>query len=176
MLDQGIDEVLILEDDAAVQAAALQLLERVDDLPADREIVLLNHLPEIGGRLSWWHRRRLGALRLGRFYRPAYGTAGYLIRRSAARKILDAAYPVRAPADHWTGGESRLDLRIYGVYPPCIEQLGAHALGGPTIANRQDLRSRWNLPAPPAGIGLILHRTKRRLVDGWLMLDPRRTI
>jgi glycosyl transferase family 25 len=172
MEDEGIDEALILEDDAVIHPDALALLERRGDLPCAWEILLLNHMPDIGGRLNRWHSRRLGSYRIGRFSMPTYGTGGYLIRRSAARALLDRAYPIRAPADYWTGGGIAADIRICGVEPPCIAQLPVLSPAHSTIPDRELYWKKWGMPELPAGPGLYLHRLKVWLVKTYHKYHP----
>ena len=177
MVDEHIEEAFILEDDAVIHPGILELLARRGEWPNDWEILLMHHLPWIGGQLNWWHTRFVGAHRFGRFSRPTYGTAGYLIRQSAAQSLIRQAYPVRIPADHWTGGAVSAGIQIYGVEPPCIEQLPMSSPEDTTIPGREAYRKKWGMREfPTDGFYLYLHRLASWLVNVYCKYHPARVV
>ena len=175
MVRENIDIALILEDDALLHPGLSSVLARREALPADWELLLLFHH---SGQLSWWHRQTLAdGYRIGRFAKAAFGAVGYLIRQSAARKLLAHAYPVRAPSDHWIGGHLPAGLRLYGIDPLCIQQVPRHTLGGSTLAEqRARYWKQWGLPELPTGILLHLHRSKVWLIKTYCKFHPGKII
>lgn len=176
MVDADIDVALIVEDDAVIHPDTLDLLAKQENFPDDWEILLLNHTPTIGGRINRWHRTPVASRQIGRFSRPAYGTGGYLIRQSAARALLKQAYPIHCPADHWTGGSIKTGIRIYGVEPPCIEQLPADVLCDNTISDRELYWKLWGMPELPSGLGLYLYCLKVWLIKTYCQYHPGKII
>jgi glycosyl transferase family 25 len=183
MIDEDIEVALIMEDDAWIRPETLPILQRRDAFPPDWEVVLLQHFHRMGGPVSWWHRHKLlEGYRVGRLVAPTYGTAGYLIKRSAARKLLDASYPLRAPADHWICGHMGLPIRIYGIDPPCIrqcEEIGVGAIAS-TMPDRDELRSRRRAAdevwLPQGRLARRIHNLKVRWRKRLRRYDPRRVL
>jgi len=121
MLDEDVPQVLILEDDVVLEPACVEMLHRLERFPEDWELILLFHN---GGQASRWGRLRLDATHdVVRFASHAWGTGGYLLKQSAARKLLRIGYPVRVPSDSLTGGGIPNGIALYGVSPPVIHSL-----------------------------------------------------
>jgi hypothetical protein len=72
------------------------------------------------------------------------GAYGYLLRRSAAEKILKHGYPVQLAADHYTGGDrrSKLHLSIYGIDPPVVSARNLASTMPEAYALRAELEAR----------------------------------
>jgi len=176
MLDEGIDEALIVEDDAVLDPGVPELLAQRQRWPADWEILMLYHG---SGPVSWWHSQAVSRrFRIGRFALPAYGTVGYLVTQSAARKILALAYPVRVPSDHWTGGHvATAGLRIYGVDPCCVSHRhGQDALMHSTIPDKDLYRQLAGFGHPLTGGRLHLHRLKVWAINVYQKYHPHKII
>lgn len=123
-VDEGHEEVLILEDDIVIEPSTLRILANRDVLPPDWELVLFHRLND--PLVSHWGSRRIGdGFRCVKFASFADGTQGYLLRLSGARKLLAHGYPVRMPADSLTGGWVKTGLRLYGIDPPCIREFSS---------------------------------------------------
>ncbi|MGA2940386.1 MAG: hypothetical protein ABSF52_25305, partial [Syntrophobacteraceae bacterium] len=95
-----------------------------------------------------------------------------LIRQSAARKLLSHAYPICAPMDELTGGGIRTGARLYGINPPCMQQLFANDPHFTTMPDRDLFR-----PKAPSKVEMgkclwFLYNIKRRLVNLYLALNP----
>ena len=136
MVTENIDRAVILEDDAVVGEGVLEVLSRLAHAPADCELLLLYH----DGVISRWHRQALSTrYRIGAFTRPVFGALAYVIRQSAARKILARAYPICVPADHWTGAHEHAGVRVYGLEPVCAQQRhGGDDFATSTIAEERE--------------------------------------
>lgn len=168
MVADDIEIALILEDDAQIQTSLTTLLARLAEFPTDWQIVLLQYY---GGLISWWGRSKIAPKqRLGRFIWPAFGTAGYLIRQETARQILDSAFPVYAPSDHWTGGFV-LDFAVYGTEPLCIRQYRDYDPDYSTIPDRDAYRQKAGFPVLN-GLSLKLYQIKQRLNSTYHRFHP----
>lgn len=118
MVEEQIPCALILEDDVVIQPACIEMLRRRDRFPPDWELILLG---SSSGPASFWGRRSIDAEHhIVRFAAHAWGSYGYLLKQSAARKLLGLGYPVRVPSDSWTGGATPSGVILYGVSPPAI--------------------------------------------------------
>jgi glycosyl transferase family 25 len=168
LVDEGWDEVVILEDDAMVNQEFVDVLRRREVLPADWELVLLYHgRPQI----SRWGVRSLGPSRCVKFAGLAWGTVGYLLRRSGAIKLLAHGYPVRVTADQLTGGGIDTGICLYGIDPPCVQEVSCD-VGGSTMPEAAALRGRWPTREELGPVGWALHRWKWSLVRFYQRSNP----
>lgn len=98
LMDSGDDRCIVLEDDVIVDWAGLKLLVNSDLSSHDVEYLRLYHKKP--GRMKTYvadfPRRSLHIVEL---FDKAYGTQGYLITRSAARKFLELFDDVVRPID-----------------------------------------------------------------------------
>jgi glycosyl transferase family 25 len=122
LIDSGLEEAIVLEDDARLEPALREVMERRHLLPEGWDLIHL-HIgnPAALPLVSIWGKRSLGGSHKSvRFTTPVDGSYAYLLRRSGAEKILKQGYPVRLPADHYTGGNRRsnMHLNLYGIDPP----------------------------------------------------------
>jgi glycosyl transferase, family 25 len=152
MADEGIPSVLIIEDDVVIEPACIDLLRRLDRFPEDWELMLFFHN---GGPASYWGRRRLDdGHHSVRFTSHVWGTGGYLLKRSAALKLLRGGYPVHVPSDGLTGGLIPNDIAMYGMSPPgyttekIYEPMAVHSIpiywGNPLVGRDFNSRSFVN--------------------------------
>jgi glycosyl transferase, family 25 len=120
LVDSGLEDAVILEDDVIPDAAFSELLRNRDRLP-DRCELLHFHtgLPRVPSSI-WGARTMNERHRCVRLTIPMSGCFGYLIRRSGAEKLLKLGEPVRMPADVLCGGTLRAGVRIYGIDPPLV--------------------------------------------------------
>ena len=168
LVDEGWDEVVILEDDAIVDREFLEVLRRRESLPADWELVLLYHgRPQV----SFWGGRRLGPVGCVKFASVAWGTVGYLLRRSGAIKLLAHGFPVRITADQLTGGAIRTSVRLYGIDPPCVREESFDG-GGSTMPEAAALRGRWPTREELGPVWWALHRWKWSLIHFYQRSNP----
>lgn len=117
--------VLVVEDDVFVGRMFSELLSHLDRLPPDWGLVNLfatNECWRIGDPLFdnySWSTFRDDA--------KALGTVAYLIRKSAAKKLLTQAYPIRMPADFLTSSGDLGELKRYGVHPAVVAHKSFHS-------------------------------------------------
>lgn len=116
MVEQDIPVALVSEDDAKFPADALAQLEALlAAAPADWELLQLRY-----------DARRHESLTPPFVHFPyenglPVGSTAYLIRRSAAQKILAGALPVRYPADSMLGRAAQWGVKVYGIEPIMVD-------------------------------------------------------
>ncbi|WP_010628756.1 glycosyltransferase family 25 protein [Halomonas sp. KM-1] len=122
MVEQGLEEVIILEDDAQPSEGFMQTLrEMLSALPKRAEIAFLHH----GKAKSWPIKRSLpNGHKLVRYRYPSAKSRrciisgrGYWLSQAGTQKLLELAYPIRMPADYLTGYIQRSHIHAYGVEP-----------------------------------------------------------
>lgn len=175
MLDEGIDMAVIVEDDAVVDPGFPELLAARERWPADWEVLLLYHGQS---QISWWHRQAATPrFRIGRFAKLGWGTVGYAIKQSAARRILAQAYPVHAPSDHWTCGYGDGGIRLYGVEPLCVTHRHDEVAALYTTIPDKDLyRQLAGFGGSLTGVTLWLHSWKVWAINLYLKFHPGKVI
>jgi len=119
VIAEGVAETaLILEDDAAIPEDFAEVIEQA--LAFDFDVFKLE-----GVNAS---NRRLTIGRVGRYEviitsRPSVGSAAYLLRRDAARRIC--SLPVLDQGSDYVFQDPRLRLRVLEMHPFCVQQDGA---------------------------------------------------
>ena len=140
MVEEDIEQAIILEDDAKLTPDFKQILSRRDDFPPDWELILFYHG---WAYYSFWSRRRIyKQYRMVKFTGYVDGAVGYLLKKSAAHKLLATGYPICMPADYLTGGWIKNGVKLYGIQPVCI----THLCDAPRSSTR-------SYEMPPASIG-----------------------
>ncbi len=171
-VDEGWEEVVILEDDAVVDPAFLEVIKLRHTFPPDWELFYFH----IGNtRTSFWGSRPLGRWRCVKFGSLAYSTVSYMVRLSGARKLLAHSKPVTLPADWLTGGAIRTGVKLYGVYPPCVRELTRD----PAASTMPELNAMWqNKPKweEKHPIARHLERAKYRLIYSYQRFNPFGTV
>ncbi len=167
-IDEGLEEVVILEDDAVVGPAFLEVINLRHALPADWDLV---YFYRGDTRVSFWGSRPVGRWRCVKFGSLAYGAVAYMLRRSGARKLLAHSNPVSLPADCLTGGAIRTGVQLYGIDPPCVRELTRDAAAStmPELNAMWQNRPKWEEKHP-----LVRHfeRTKYRLIYSYQRFNP----
>ncbi len=113
---EGIDEALILEDDAVVGDTLPAVIAARHELPADRGVTLLFHFGTVRdtvATLSTGHR-------VVNFSSTPSGTVGYFVTQDGARRLLARTHPVRVAADGLTSTSENL----YGISPWVVGHKG----------------------------------------------------
>lgn len=110
LLDENIDVAIVLEDDAMfIDGAGERLLTLLEGLPEDWDLVQLIYECEDYSIAA------AGVVKfLSKSCMPV-ASAGYFIRRSGARKLLEEGYPIRYPADSFIGRSPRWGTNVYGA-------------------------------------------------------------
>lgn len=140
MLDESLEEILIVEDDAVLKFGFFEVLQRRALFPKDWELMLLS---STNGICSAWYRQPLFEhLTVVKFAGRVYGNAAYLLKQSGARKLLAAGYPIRVPSDNLTGGAVRTGVRLYGISPVCVTTLHPFDLSQSTMPETREFRPR----------------------------------
>ncbi len=171
MVDQNLDEVLILEDDAVLQYGFLAVLGYRSSFPKDWELVLLCHNRAIDS--AWYHHPLVEHFKVVRFARRVMSSAGYLLKQSAARKLLAAGHSVCAPSDYLTGGKVRIGIRIYGIWPTCITTLHRDDASYSTMPEVRFYRTKPRDHLSTAGyFSIFWLRAKHRLRRLYYQYNP----
>lgn len=125
MIHQGIDQAVILEDDVIFDKKLLDVVNKFDRFPSDWECLLLHyhrnsHLKR-NYCLSFYGRKKIGgSFKIIRFIKPMHSTAGYMINRPGAQKLLNIlSNGIYQPIDHYTGDEKYINL--YGILPRIVD-------------------------------------------------------
>jgi glycosyl transferase family 25 len=123
MLEEGLDEVAVFEDDVRPSPALVEVLAERDRFPDDADIVTLHTLFEWATPVPIDDRVLAEQFRVCRYQRSPMGTQAYLVRASAARRLLSIGYPVRLPADELLFRPRPAGLRVYGIEPTPVEHV-----------------------------------------------------
>ena len=170
---EGLEEVVILEDDAFLEPEFANILTRTKSFPEDWDLVTLYGSP---ARVSFWGAKVFDEHhRFVRFASIAYGALGYVLRLEGARKLAATALPIRMPADHLTGGGLRNTLRIYGLTPACVRERLPGARYS-TMPESHEVRSRWPTRDELHPVIWRLHKFKWGLVHFYEKCNPYRMI
>ena len=115
IVEGDAETVLILEDDATIPADFFETIEQA--LALDFDVFKLEGVNP--------SKRRITVGRVGRYdvivtNRVSVGSAGYLLRRDAARRIC--SLPVIDQTSDYVFQDTRLRLRVLEMNPFCIEQ------------------------------------------------------
>ncbi|MFN6962557.1 MAG: glycosyltransferase family 25 protein [Pyrinomonadaceae bacterium] len=129
MIRQGDEIALVLEDDARLDPSLKEVLNAVAPLVGDYELTMLywECLKDLNlstlGAVEVTHNRKL--------YYPmseegVCSGAAYIVRRSLAKRLYQANFPVRIPPDGWAdfyreGAISRIRM----IYPAAAGVIGA---------------------------------------------------
>jgi glycosyl transferase family 25 len=169
LLDSGLDEAIVLEDDVVLDPAFAELMDRRGHQTGPWDLIHL-HVgdPRSAPVISLWNRQRLDARhRLVRLSSPMDGTFGYLLRRSGAEKILRGGLPVRVPADLLTGGSVDIGLRICAIAPALVR----HLSGESTMPEAYEARAA-RARAPSNRADRIARLLAERATRFYRRLDP----
>jgi glycosyl transferase family 25 len=169
-VDEGHEEVVILEDDVHIDPSFPDILKRREAFPADWELVLFHRVNN--PPVSIWGSRRIDRHhRCVKFASIVDGTVGYLLRLSGARKLLEYGYPVRVPADCLTGGKFKTGVRLYGLDPPCVRH-SVYGAAHSTMPEVYALRRRWPTRREVGLVRWARHRVHRSWWHLLRRIDP----
>lgn len=129
IINENMDRMIILEDDAAIDDDFLGVLANRHKYPKDAELIYYYH----GKAKSFpWNRKKIyGDYKMVRYRVPSKkskrsitNTGAYEVTQAGARKILACAYPIRNPVDIQIGYLQRNGVVAYGVEPCCVKLAG----------------------------------------------------
>jgi glycosyl transferase family 25 len=147
LLASGLEEAVILEDDVIPDPMFPEFLRTRHRLSERCELVHFHTgLPRTPHSI-WGARAVSDRHRCVRLTIPMSGSFAYLIRRSAAEKLLASGDPVRVPADVLCGGTLRIGVRIYGIDPPLVHHQDSESTMPEAYALRESV-GLLNRPAP----------------------------
>lgn len=124
MLDEGISDALILEDDVLLPDTLPELLNACATDSEKPEVLLLS-------RVNKYFKNPVGSIN-GKFkvYKIQHATTthSYIINLPAARNLLKALHPVWMTADKWSLFEDYSLLNVKAVIPAPVELSSAAAI------------------------------------------------
>ncbi|MBE8189972.1 MAG: glycosyltransferase family 25 protein [Candidatus Thioglobus sp.] len=111
MILDNLPVILVLEDDADFDDKLLDFIQQIDNLPKNWQLIHLGvHFYQEQMRHNIWYGKRLKSHTLRRFTEIRYGTHGYLINNSGAKKMLKHLHQISQPIDHYTGDDKFINL------------------------------------------------------------------
>lgn len=124
MIDEDIECACIFEDDNDFGQDIDILLKENLLLKADWELLLIGHSgrsnnPLCGAEYSSKREHVFGLYHIAKPVEAPSGTYAYLVKKSAAQKLLQRAYPLRMPMDLLTGHAAAVGVEIRILTPPC---------------------------------------------------------
>lgn len=158
MVEDDVPVAMILEDDVQPTAAFPDILAAVGSLPPDWEVVTLHSLFPAAGPRPLPGPPLADGYRVCTYARMPYGTQCYLVRRSAAERLLAAGLPVTMPADELLFRRHPVGLRYYGIEPSPVR----HATFGSELGGRP--------PDDARGLTRIAARAVVLAGKGWARL------
>ncbi len=128
MLALGLDEAVIIEDDASFDERLFEFLRLKERFPPELELLLLGHYRQVylddGFRVESPFSLRYDfdfgeGHHLKRLVGGGLGSHGYYVRKAGAKKLLDATRRLLKPYDHYTSSDEVSN--VYALYPVLIE-------------------------------------------------------
>jgi glycosyl transferase family 25 len=112
---EGLPVAVVFEDDITfIDGVADVVRKALANAPADWELLQLYHWCKDTYPISD------GVLGFNNKICMPVGCLGYVIRQSAAKKLVDSALPVCYPADSLLGRSPRVGVKLYGTSPSVI--------------------------------------------------------
>jgi glycosyl transferase family 25 len=117
MVEENIPIAMVLEDDAVfVPDITARVCGALAEAPPDWDILQLSHNCEEHVEMT---KNLVG---FPAKTRMPVGSAGYLIRKTGAEKMLANGFPICYPADSLMGRSPRWGVVLYGFAPPVVLQ------------------------------------------------------
>jgi len=164
MVAEQVPVAAVFEDDVEPTEGLVSVLDSVDDLPDDWQVVTLHSLFASSEPEPIEHPPIAGQYRVCTYRRVPFGTQGYLINLSGARRALEVAYPVCFPPDELLFRTHPAGLRVYGIEPSVLvhrdTESEIHSQPRGVVPERALRR-----PIEDAVVlaGKVRHRVRRRL-------------
>lgn len=113
ILDEGIEEALILEDDVHIGMALIEVLKHRDRLPQDYQHINFS----TNARQVPFGAFVTDIYRASRHSERPYLTSAYLLTKTGANKLLDLVSPLYMPIDNFI---TITDIISYGIFPRVV--------------------------------------------------------
>jgi len=142
LLDSDAQALVVFEDDVQLCEGLSAVLDAIAALPAPWDMVKLMGRPQ--REKTRWAKPLSAGHQLIAYRRVPSFTAGYVISRAGAQKLLQSRLPFGRPIDVDLRFWWENDLTILGVHPPVVRLDSTSAES--TIPGRQgssDWRIRW---------------------------------
>lgn len=150
---------VILEDDAVPLDGLADTLQRLLSSGIAFEVVKLEGLVRGGSRLAV-PVLDLGAAQLVRSFRPASGGAGYLVTRTAAKRLVEKAGRLPMPLDDFLSNPGLHGCDVMHLSPWLIVQAGADTTMGELRTPHRHVKRRDPFHFAQQGLARIALRLK----------------
>lgn len=126
IIERNIEIACILEDDAKILPSFIDIIQTPTLYESTWEVLLLGHYSMHNQSLERGAETCFGKKKINAKHciaRPAefpFLTLGYMIKKSAAKKLKRFAYPLRMPADWVTGNAELAGACLRLITPPCL--------------------------------------------------------
>jgi len=123
IIDDHVPAACILEDDNDYSPDFGAILEMIEQNHSNWDLLYLGHrsvciTEEATGQKN--EKLHPSDYFIGEPFEVPYGSHGYIITNSAAGKLLENAYPIKAPIDVYLGNSAAMGIRTMLLQPPCI--------------------------------------------------------
>jgi glycosyl transferase, family 25 len=127
MVDEDIECACIFEDDNDFKKDIANLLKDNHLHKVDWGLLFLGHAGMrrndlLGAECSSRQVHVFSDYHISKPVEAPFNTSAYLIKKTAAIKLLHHAYPLRMPMDFITGHAEAVGIEVYVLTPPCTTQ------------------------------------------------------
>jgi len=124
ILKENIDNALIFEDDIEFDQRLITVLNEIENFPKYWNLILLGHHSPRGRDIEtsyslWGQEKVTDKFKLARPAELGFGAYGYLLKKSAAKVLLEELNEIEKPLDHITGSDEKLNL--YVLIPAVVD-------------------------------------------------------
>jgi glycosyl transferase family 25 len=145
MIKNNLKMALILEDDIEVSFEIHRIIGNIEKLVCDWDVVLLGYHGTSSRENINLQGTYVGHIdhdyQIKQLSEVAYGTYGYIISLSGAKKILEQSSDFVLPIDHYTG--NFLINNVYGVYPQLVAIKKELSDQSSLTVEREELRQQY---------------------------------
>ena len=126
MIDENVEVACILEDDAVLKTHFAKIITSRQVRQGPWDVLLLGHYSmhkkcfTRGAEALYWRRWTYKNHCIARPAEFPFTTLAYLIKKEAAKRLIDYAYPLRMPADWVLSNVEFVGMRLRLIKPPCV--------------------------------------------------------
>ncbi|MGH7884798.1 MAG: glycosyltransferase family 25 protein [Thermodesulfobacteriota bacterium] len=113
LIEEDLQHVLVLEDDAMIGEMLLKILDLKETYPSDWEYI--NFVTD--WKLVPFGNPIYDIYRIASIKGISNRTCAYLINRKGAEKLISKIYPIRLPVDNFVGKTNMTGLVLYSIHP-----------------------------------------------------------